>query len=243
MVGRPCVNQNIYTEIEGTGYTILKIESPTYSFNTVIDTAYVKYLKLFSWSKINTEGVYFGAINTNETNRECITPLRLPFEYGKHVLLHRLIVCLAKHPNPEGHRTVDHIDRETLDNRAENLRWLSQADQNRNTDKRNRKKGAQTLPDDIEVPLPKYITWYMNRETTKVGTELERKFFRIEKHPAQSGKVWSTSKSSKVTNQEKLNQAKLELVRLDALRDAPDPRAEKLFQEFSVLTTHVQPAC
>jgi hypothetical protein len=234
------VNQNVYTEIEGTGYTILKIESPTYSFNTVIDTAYVKYLKLFSWSKINTEGVYFAAMNTNETNRECIAPLQLPFEYGKQVLLHRLVVCLAKHPNPEGHRTVDHIDRETLDNRAENLRWLSQADQNRNTDKRNRKKGSQALPDDIEVPLPKYITWNVTHEKTSGDNILERKFFRVETHPEQKGKTWSTSKSAKFTNQQKLDQAKAELARLDALRDAPDPRAEKLFQEFSALTTHVQ---
>lgn len=229
--------QNIYTEISGTAYSTLCIDAEKYNLRTIIDTKYVGDLKKFVWYRLNTDD---GNYLATTLNSKTVKLLPAGMDVFHQVLLHRLVVCLAKHPNPEGHRTVDHIDRETLDNRAENLRWLSQADQNRNTNKRNRKKGSQALPDDIELPLPKYITWYMNRETTKADTELERKFFRIEKHPAQSGKVWTTSKSAKFTNQQKLDQAKVELARLDALRDAPDPRAEKLFQEFSALTTHVQ---
>jgi hypothetical protein len=223
-------------------YSTIRISSDTYDHTVLFDTKYAKYIAMFSWNKLHTEdsGVYFAARNTHYTHENCIKQLDIPIENQHQLLFHRLVAFMAKLPNPEGHTTVDHIDRETRDNRAENLRWLSQADQNRNTDKRNRKKDAKPLPDDIQVPLPKYITWNVTHEKTSGPDLLERKFFRIEKHPAQTGKVWSTSKSAKFTNQQKLDQAKTELARLDALRDAPDPRAEKLFQEFSALTTHVQ---
>jgi len=235
--------ERTYTLSENPEYTILNVKTSTQDYNTVVDTKYVKYLELFSWNKINTEkgnGSYFGAENTKISNRLCVEKLKLPFEYGKQLLLHRLVAHLAGLPNPENYPSVDHINRETLDNRAKNLRWLSQADQNRNTGKRNRKVGSQALPDDIsKEPLPKYVTWYMNTETTKAGTTLERKFFRIEKHPAQTdGKSWSTSKSSKFTNQQKLDQAKLELARLDGFVPNEDPLVEELRQEYFLLNNN-----
>lgn len=226
--------KNVYTVVPGTAYSTLCIDADKYSLRTVVDTKYVEDLKKFIWYRLNTDdGNYFATTLNSKT----IKLLPDGMEVFHQVLLHRLVVYLARYPNPEGHPTVDHINRESLDNRAENLRWLSQADQNRNTDKRNRKVNARPLPDDITGPLPKYITWNVTREKTSGDNVLERKFFRIEKHPAQPDrKIWSSSKSSKLTNQEKLNQAKEELARLDALRDAPDPRAEKLLQEYFSLT-------
>ena len=234
--GRPCSIIKTYSEVSGTDYTILTITSKEYEYNTVVDTKIVKYLELFSWSKLNTDdGIYFCSTNNNESHRECITKLKLPFEYGKQLLLHRLVAYITQLENPNNYTTVDHINRQTLDNRSKNLRWLSQANQNRNTDKRKRKTGAKPLPDDIEGPLPKYLTWNLSVETTKAGKVLERKFFRIEKHPAQNEKTWTTTKASTISNQDKLNQALEKLSELDKFLEPEDPLREQLLKEYNEL--------
>lgn len=233
-VGRPRVVENNFNQVNGTECTILRIKSETYDYKTVVDTKYVKYLELFSWNKLNTDdGVYFCATNTNESNKGCVAKLELPFEYGKQLLLHRLIACMANHPHPDGHNTVDHIDRETLDNREANLRWATQTKQNQNTDKRTRKIGARELPEDIQGPLPKYVTWNVSRETTKAGKVLERKFFRIEKHPAQKEKTWTTTKKASVSNEDKLKEAREKLAELNALLEPEDGSRDTLFQEYN----------
>lgn len=71
--------------------------------------------------------------------------------------------------------------------------------------KRERKHNAKDLPDGItQDMMKKYVGYYqewLDKEHTK-----QREFFKVEKHP-KLDKPWCTSKSNKVSIQDKLNQA------------------------------------
>lgn len=141
-----------------------------------------------------------------------------PFQY-----LHHLIMNFEGQGRGFQQSSVDHINRDTLDNRKQNLRLASCKEQQLNSKgviegtKRTRKKNATKLPENIQE-LPKYIVYYKEKygKNDKI-----RNFFRIEKHPGQLLKEpllknkWATSKSMKISIQEKLNQAIKELNILD----------------------------
>ena len=64
----------------------------------------------------------------------------------KYLLVSRLVAdAFCENPEPENAKTVDHIDGDKLNNRADNLRWLSFADNMREYSKRKRdEKNGQT---------------------------------------------------------------------------------------------------
>jgi len=220
-------------------YAILRItqNDGNYDYTTIVNTNMIAELKHFLWYHqcTNNVGVYISC-SINGATQRVLDRLGIHV-VGKTLLFHRFIAGAARLPNedPENAIYVDHINRMTLDNRIENLRWATQSEQNRNQNKKTRQRIARPLPTDIEqAPLPKYINW--NSETNgQTGTV--RTFFRIECHPALDGKQWSTSKSGKVSNQEKLNQAKKKLLELDALvnPDPDEPLRKRLTDEFNTL--------
>ena len=146
-----------------------------------------------------TDGKYIGVHITIENSRK--------FLYLHNFVLDRF-VFLGKGAK----ESVDHINRNGLDNRKSNLRVVSQTLQNVN--KKQRTRTAQ-LPEGIPE-LPKHI-WYIKPN----GLHGDR--FCIELKT--EGITWKTTSSKKVSIQEKLEQAKKKL--------------EELYEEYPYLKPSV----
>tara|TARA_R110002012_G_scaffold13176_3_gene57094 strand:- start:782 stop:1267 length:486 start_codon:yes stop_codon:yes gene_type:complete len=95
------------TEIEGYENYLI------FEDGVVINSKFSRELK----PNLNTRGYYFITLYKNGK--------------AKHIPLHRLI-ALAFIPNPENKPCVDHINRNKLDNRIENLRWATSSENNIN---------------------------------------------------------------------------------------------------------------
>lgn len=132
---------------------------------------------------------------------------------NKTYYLHQYIMNVHNDNLTSLEKTVDHINRDKLDNRQNNLRFANISEQNSNRDKSARRCDAKTeLPDWLEE-LPKYVQYrkeIYNKENNSV-----REFFVIQ-YPGID-KIWESSKSIDVSLVDKFKQTKLKLQLFDGI--------------------------
>lgn len=124
----------------------------------------------------------------------------------KQLLLHRFVMNRLDFPGKGATESIDHINRNPLDNRKENLRIVTQSEQNINQSKKPRT--IVKLPEDSGInpeDIPRHI-WYIKTN----GGHGDR--FAIEFKTEHL--VWKTSSSKRLTLQQKLNEAKEKLQEL-----------------------------
>ena len=173
--------------------------------NTICKLCVVGYQKILEYEINNNNGkklTWYKALNgyiqTHNFEQKCY-------------YIHQIIKNCYGNGKGTKNISVDHIDQNPLNNSLENLRLANRIEQEQNTTgikegtKRERKHNAKPLPDGIKQNmLKKYVVYYqewLDKEHTK-----EREFFKVEKHP-KLDKEWVTTKSNKVSIQEKLDQA------------------------------------
>jgi hypothetical protein len=88
---------------------------------------------------------------------------------GKHKLLHRLL-AQAFLPNPENLPTIDHVNRNKLDNRLENLKWETRTGQNLN-------RGRYTKQTNTGQPNISY-----NKRDDAYVVQLQKNFTRYKRN-------------------------------------------------------------
>jgi hypothetical protein len=88
-------------------------------------------------------------------------------------------------------------------------------------DKRERKQTAQILPAGItHNMMKKYVVYYRETVNLKNGKRIPREYFKVESHP-KLARPWVTSKSSKISLLEKLNDANEYVIKLSATATEP----------------------
>ena len=159
-------------------------------------------------------------LSINKIWTVCNNYVVIEYERNKKVSMHAFLMNHSGHGLTKGNLTVDHINRDKLDNRMCNLRLANQTEQNQNTGKRERKYNARPLPEGIkQEDMPKYVTYNVDyeKELDESGNRIiKRDFFRVEKHPKQNENRWSSTKSKVIHITEKLKQAIEHLKYLDS---------------------------
>lgn len=132
----------------------------------------------------------------NENDRKCY-------------YIHQIITGCYGNGKGTANVSVDHIDRDPLNNTLDNLRIATQQQQQNNSkgilpDTLKERSSKKDLPEGVTYNMFKKYVYYNDEFYDKNKTK-KREFFRVE-HP-KLDKPWSTTKSCKITIQEKLLQA------------------------------------
>ena len=181
--------------------------------NTLVKLCKESYKKILEYEeKINDKITWHKLKNGYIGNTKC------------GLYMHQVIMDYYEHGQGTGNKTdsdhlsVDHIDRDPTNNMMSNLRLATREEQEQNSKgikpdtKRARKHNAKPLPEGLtHEMMPKYVVYY--NECYNKEAQLYREFLKIEKHP-KLDKIWTSSKSNKVTILEKLETAKAILAKI-----------------------------
>lgn len=197
-------------------YLVGKIQSKNGTFQFVVDGDDKDTVRQYNWH-ITSTGYVSTSIYEDEKQ--------------KSLLLHRLIMNVPYFPGKGAKESVDHINRNPLDNRKENLRVVSQTEQNLNQKKKRRivelPDGCGITPNDI----PKHV-WYVRAN----GLHGDR--FAIEFKT--EGIVWKSTSSKKVSLHEKLDQVKEKLSELYDQYPHLNPITNDVINKSDELNTEFQ---
>lgn len=137
----------------------------------------------------------------------------------------------------QGNDSVDHINRNPLDNRMKNLRIASQSVQNENRGKKARAKNAKELPEGLtQENLPKFVVYY--NECYHKALNKYREFFTVE-HSSLT-KRWMTSKSVSISIKDKLKSAIEKVFELGLGEGNKEDYIRKLENVFTTVQESVQ---
>jgi hypothetical protein len=171
--------------------------------NTICKLCSESYQKILDYEKMANKKLTFSKCSNGYIQTH------IPGE--KLLYIHQIITGCYGNGKGTKNISVDHIDQDPLNNTWENLKIATRKEQEQNSKgikegtKRERKYNANDLPNGITHDMmKKYVVYYqewLNKEHTK-----QRDFFKVEKHP-KLDKPWATTKSEKVSIQEKLAQA------------------------------------
>jgi hypothetical protein len=151
-----------------------------------------------------------------------------PIVKKREVYLHTFLM------NPGPGQIVQHISKQGLDNRRENLRVLNATDPAANVSSSSKKKRSIELPPMCGIAkeeIPKHI-WYVQAN----GYHRDR--FAIEFKTEKI--LWKSTSSKSVSLQEKLKQAKEKLAELYETYPHLDPKKEE--ERIAALTTSFEAA-
>ena len=175
----------IHVKYNGLEYTIIKIQNYDSYVYGVIDKDDFPKVKEYSWHF--TSNAYLSYTT------------RVDGKY-KAVYLHNIVMDRLEHPGKGATETIDHINRNGLDNRKENLRLISQTEQNLN---QKRKGRTAVLPTGLKAEdIPKHI-WYIKpngHHGERFGIDFKTENIK-----------WKTTSSTKISLEDKLKAAKEQL--------------------------------
>jgi len=177
----------LHVTYNGMDYTIMTIQHHDTYIKAVIDKEDFPKIKDSNWHL--TSNAYISHTHRIDGKQ-------------KALYLHNLVMGRLEHTGKGSKESIDHINRNGLDNRKENLRLLTQTEQNLN---QKRKGRTVELPADAEInveDIPKHI-WYIKangHHGERFGIDLKTE-----------GIKWKTTSAKQVTLKDKLKAAKEQL--------------------------------
>jgi len=211
--GRPAGTIN-YKEIlyNNKEYIVGTLISKNEKIKFIIDKDEFDKIADKSWHKASNSYISHGVVIDN---------------MRKELYLHNLVMNLIDYPGKGSKETVDHINRIGYDNRKENLRIITQSEQNLNQSK---KKRNIILPEESGIKLediPTHI-WYIKPN----GSHGDR--FAIEFKTENI--IWKTTSSKNISLKDKLESAKQKLQEFYNLYPYLNPKNEEKIKKINELT-------